>query len=341
MAVDYLGGEQSPVLKKTPIASASLKQGNKMDGLTGAPFTMMCSNLMVRPGLDRSTCCQQASLVRPSAWLVSDLQAMIPETVGPPPSESYARWDAHSCGWKTSQASLLDLMGISEPSSVNFTKAGMMRSGELSALPQLVHPINETGFGSSRTNQTLWPTPTVNGNNNHKGASKKAGDGLRTAVVLDAMGFWPRPETQNPSMKGFEVGNTCTVILDSQPWDSMYARGIIWGINGEMIDVQMECGQIECWPRENVIPTGLPTPTKNDAKNTGSASRHARNSVPLDGQVHGPLNPEWTAWLMGWPIGATALAFMETDRCPNKWWRPLSPCSTRQLDTCTTETSDG
>ncbi|WP_139356871.1 DNA cytosine methyltransferase [Leptospira alexanderi] len=28
----------------------------------------------------------------------------------------------------------------------------------------------------------LWPTPTVSGNNNRKGASKKSGDGLATAV---------------------------------------------------------------------------------------------------------------------------------------------------------------
>lgn len=34
----------------------------------------------------------------------------------------------------------------------------------------------------------LWPTPTVNGNNNRKGSSAKAGDGLATAVKM-----WPTP----------------------------------------------------------------------------------------------------------------------------------------------------
>lgn len=28
----------------------------------------------------------------------------------------------------------------------------------------------------------------------------------------------------------------------------------------------------------------------------------------------GQLNPEWVAWLMGWPIGWTELARLETDR---------------------------
>lgn len=244
MVVDYLDGKQSLVLKKTPIVSASSERDNKMDGLISVPSTMMCFSLMVRPGLDRSTCCQQDFHVNPLAWLAADLLAMIPETVGLPPSESYARWDVHSCGWKTSQVSLLDLMGISEPSSVNFTKAGMMRSGELSALPQLAHPINGTGFGSSRTNQALWPTPV-------------------------------RSDSKN-----------ITLPPSQAKWDSLV---------GELI------------------------------------RRHEK----------GRLNPMWVAWLMGWPIGATASQCLETDRCPNKWWRPLSPCSTRQLDTCTTETSDG
>ncbi len=31
--------------------------------------------------------------------------------------------------------------------------------------------------------RTVWPTPTVNGNTNRKGASASSGDGLRTAVV--------------------------------------------------------------------------------------------------------------------------------------------------------------
>jgi DNA (cytosine-5)-methyltransferase 1 len=34
----------------------------------------------------------------------------------------------------------------------------------------------------------LWPTPTVHGNHNRKGASKESGDGLATAVKR-----WPTP----------------------------------------------------------------------------------------------------------------------------------------------------
>jgi DNA (cytosine-5)-methyltransferase 1 len=41
----------------------------------------------------------------------------------------------------------------------------------------------------------LWPTPTVNGNYNAKGASKKSGDGLATAVKKE--GLWPTPLTRD------------------------------------------------------------------------------------------------------------------------------------------------
>lgn len=305
-----------------------------MGGLSHSQSMMMCLSLMARPGAVVSTCSPQDFHANRSAWQEKSLQAMTLATDGHIRPASYARWDARLCGWRTSQVSLADLMGISEPSLVIFTRSGSMRSGELSVLPDVEHHTNETGFGSSHTSPTLWPTPTVNGNHNRKGLSKTSGDGLATAVVLAHKGYWPWPVPPHPTHQGYAIGNTCTVILDSQPWDSMYARGIIWGLNGDMVDVQMECGQIECWPRENVVPTGMPTPTKNDAKNTGSPSRLARNSVPLDGQVRGPLNPEWIEWIMGWPVGATDLQPLEMDRCRNRWWLRFAPCTTTPSEVC-------
>jgi DNA (cytosine-5)-methyltransferase 1 len=40
-------------------------------------------------------------------------------------------------------------------------------------------------------NKGLWPTPTVSGNYNRKGASKNSGDGLETAVSLAEGKLWP------------------------------------------------------------------------------------------------------------------------------------------------------
>ena len=58
-----------------------------------------------------------------------------------------------------------------------------------------------------------------------------------------------------------------------------------------------------------------PTPTVQDAHNNGGPSQMERNSLPLNAQVGGALNPTWVEWLMGWPLGWTALKPSETAKC--------------------------
>ena len=71
-----------------------------------------------------------------------------------------------------------------------------------------------------------------------------------------------------------------------------------------------------------------PTPTKQDAANNAGPSQWGRNSDPLNVAVcrGGPstqpmtLNPAWTEWLMGWPIGWTDCVPLETARF-QQWLR--------------------
>ena len=51
----------------------------------------------------------------------------------------------------------------------------------------------------------------------------------------------------------------------------------------------------------------FPTPTVHDSKNNGGQSQMVRNTPPLNAQIGGKLNPPWVDWLMGFPIGWTAL----------------------------------
>ena len=93
-------------------------------------------------------------------------------------------------------------------------RSGLMRSGIVYPRPPLVPLTRGTASGLLPTPRSasvdrggrgdllqavrgntnghfsppLWPTPTVNGNNNRKEYSPKAGDGLATAVKL-----WPTP----------------------------------------------------------------------------------------------------------------------------------------------------
>ena len=129
---------------------------------------------------------------------------------------SFAKYDQAASTWRTHQCSLLgDLDEFSE----TWPRWGSMRNGESFLRPTSELPTFESESGSSPIYPTpcivdtgslfntsygpnakprptlgamakhnLWPTPTVCGNYNRKGASKSSGDGLATAVKM-----WPTP----------------------------------------------------------------------------------------------------------------------------------------------------
>ena len=68
-----------------------------------------------------------------------------------------------------------------------------------------------------------------------------------------------------------------------------------------------------------------PTPTVQDAKDNGGQSQMERNTMPLNAEVGGPLNPTWVEWLMGWPIGFTDLRPLETAKY-QAWRRSHGVC---------------
>jgi len=197
---------------------------------------------------------------------------------------SLAKYDPASHTLKTAQLSLIeDLTGC----SVTLPRSGLMRDGECYPLPMLVRSTSEnvsgywptpcaqeaSGGGSAkdalkalnrvkrpsgahrtlhlRDAVMLWPTPTVSGNYNRKGASQTSGDGLATAVRM--------------------------------------------------------------------FPTATATAYKGWSKNHNRANTDDRLDYTIEREanqsgVTGQLNPDWTEWLMGWPIGHTDLKPLETAR---------------------------
>jgi hypothetical protein len=129
---------------------------------------------------------------------------------------SLAKYDRDSHSLKTAQLSLVeDWTGC----SVTLPRSGLMLNGQCWELPMLgrITKGTESGFlptpvamdaGSGRINTSiggkprptlalmarkqLWPTPTVCGNYNRKGASATSGDGLATVVKM-----WPTPTAHN------------------------------------------------------------------------------------------------------------------------------------------------
>ena len=202
---------------------------------------------------------------------------------------SLAKYDPDTCSWKTAQRSLL---GDSEPSLVTWPRSGLMLDGQCWELQTLVPRTSEIASGywptpntvgyrsdgellmlsrrlSDRAEymamsdracnskrETFWPTPTVCGNNNRKGASATSGDGFATVV---AQRTWP----------------TATATAH-KGWLPNHNRAN----TDDRLDYTVE--------REAFQP-GQQTPPMR-------------------------LSPDWTEWLMGWPIGHTDLKPLGMDR---------------------------
>ena len=181
---------------------------------------------------------------------------------------SFTKYDPDTSLWKTHQCSLLEDL---ELFSETWPQWGLMRDGECWEQRTLEQTIRGTEFG-------LWPTPTVCGNYNRKGASKTSGDGLATAVAK-----WPTPtahmakETNAPSE---HKRNTPTLTAQAN-WPTPRTKGM--------------CGGSGAWLQ-------LKTNTTIDEARAMGAGNG------------GSLNPTWVEWLMGWPLGWTDLKPLEMDK---------------------------
>jgi hypothetical protein len=166
--------------------------------------------------------------------------------------------------------------------------------------------------------------------------------------------------TFDPSTYGWKTAQ-CSLLADSDEFSETWPR---WGAmrNGESflrptltpLTYASAYGSGERFPtpikndaekRGNLDPIrsyGLaghvkmwPTATATASKGSSKASLTRKNGKDrsndrLDHAVmasdHGQLNPDWEEWLMGWPIGWTALRPLETDRF-REWLQQHGNCS--------------
>ena len=197
---------------------------------------------------------------------------------------SFAKFDRGGCLPKIVQCSLF---GDSIEYSVDFPRSGIMRRGKCYQLPPWVAVIGENGSGllAEGAIDKLWATPTVFGDNNFKGASKKSGDGLATQVKAESVSDRPTP-TAHAAKKLFP---------NEKNRD---------GLNYAVIRGAGKDGLRCFW-------SARPTQTRTDVKyaihgNTqrakclGAMARHGE----LD-RHNQQLNPDWVEWIMNWPIGWT------------------------------------
>jgi hypothetical protein len=147
---------------------------------------------------------------------------------GPTWRELWARFDPVSCSWRTLQRSLFEGSGELSPT---WPRSGMAAVGECWALTMLEPITSETDSGS-------WPTPTVCGNYNRKGASAKSGDGLATAVqkwlTPTVVERWCKDDTKIVTTKNgtrrreYKNGKTSSLGLAAQVGGALNPTWVEW-----------------------------------------------------------------------------------------------------------------
>lgn len=156
-----------------------------------------------------------------------------------------------------------------------------MRDGTCYRLPTVAPRISENVSGS------LLPTLTVCGNNNAKHASKKAGDGLATALA-----------------------KRLPTLLASDA-----AKGGPNAVRGS--------GTMSLTSAVARLPTLLASDATKPRRGVGSIKSGGGRKLTDALYPHaqgGPLNPDWCEWFMGFPIGWTASEPLETHRF-HEWLR--------------------
>ena len=151
----------SATLSGTDTARNSSSSGSEMTPPLSIPLPSGTTSKVSTddPGVEQWISCQpgsRANLTQMRGY--GNLPEGFPmtETSGPIPSESLGKWDQDSSFWRTSQASLWEVMDghhMGAPWLESWPKQGMTLNGELYPLPMLERHTSETGGGS-------WPTPT-------------------------------------------------------------------------------------------------------------------------------------------------------------------------------------
>lgn len=134
-------------------------------------------------------------LKRPASVQLTLFAEDIPASPSPRPGSGMARQMTATSGLKCLGSSKnSDLLGSLERTLLGTLRWGSTRcflTWKVKATPRgrFLFQLAPSMLRTCATGFGLWPTPTVCGNNNRKGLTKKSGDGLATAVKL-----WPTPK---------------------------------------------------------------------------------------------------------------------------------------------------
>jgi len=316
-----------------------------MDASRFSRFGLTYQPLTVERGEDLLTWFREVFLAKTSASPVAEMDSTeSDQDSGVKWLALFAMWNRDTSTWRTRQCSLLG--GLDE-FSATWPNSGSMRNGECWERPTLELPTSESESGllptpvaidtGSRFNRSasqgaalrptlgamarfdLWPTPMAH--DSIRGYPRRVGrfgteHGGRN--LNDWAAMWPTP-TATLGTNGGRVtprkgreGGTLIEAVSVRTWPTPTARDWRDGnYPSELARKSPGLGAQVKWA----------TPNASDGRKWSNQSLEQRKAkglkVRLTTQVSpqggsgGLLNPTWVEWLMGWPIGWTALQPLE------------------------------
>lgn len=283
-----LDGAQSAPSNSTPTPEAYYWPDKTTEHSRLSRFGMTSEPLTADRGADLLTWFREVSLAKTSAQLAEATGSTVSEAdSGPKWHGLLARFDRDSLSWRTPQCSLVE--GLDEYSET-WPRWGSMRNGESFLRPTPALLICESASG-------LWQTPVADDAvERTKGKWNSRGEPKLSAEVK----LWPTP-TASLADKGGRVtprkgreGGTLIEAVSARMWPTPCASA-----------------------SKGSSPAALTRKSGKDRSN----DRIDHAVMASDG---GQLNPDWEEWLMGWPIGWTALKPLETARF-QEWLQQHSP----------------
>jgi DNA (cytosine-5)-methyltransferase 1 len=243
---------------------------------------------------------------------------------------SFAKYDHDTRTWRTHQFSLLgDYTEFSE----TWPSWGWMRDGVCWELPMSERPILETESG-------LLPTPVTVDTGSMFNQSASSGAALRpTLGAMARFNLWPTP-TCGGGGQTLPEGTTPQGITPDGRKQTVCLERAVMNVERQLWPTPTVCGNYNRKGASKSSGDGLatavrnfPTPRASDGRKgirtpEGAARERERKGggIDLPSAVNGRLNPDWVEWLMGWPIGWTALQPLEMDRF-REWQQQHGGCS--------------
>ncbi len=296
--------------RSTPAAARSSRATSPKRGATRT------SDKSARSASQRSTSSAVASPARTSARPAKEPVSTAPARVfGRSSLGSFASFDPATSSWRTCLPSSPGRASAgtarrSAEFSETWPKQGMTRSGRAYPLESSGHPTCESGSGS-------WPTPHGMPKRGQRRRPGPSGNELGRAVLKAERERFSAP-VQSDSRQARKA--TAKRRLDSKHHSGVMPTDYVslWPTpsrtdaekgyssppgKGNRRGPQMLSGQVNV----RLAPRGglFTTPTASD---TGyRRRRYAQGGTALSTQVGGQLNPTWVEWLMGFPLGWTAL----------------------------------